>query len=101
MTKFPYQLDKEMHGFNKSGFEKLCGQAPDFVCRATLFGGSKEAILSMYDKCNSFLRQALDAGYIGTEEAIFSGLAKNSPSDFNLVSMPNGDIKNFLITLRG
>jgi glycosyltransferase involved in cell wall biosynthesis len=101
MTKFPYAIENEMHGFNKTGFQNLCGQIPDFVCRATLFGGSSAAITNMSDKFNSFLRQALEAGYIGTEEAIFSGLALQSPNDFNLVSMPNGDIKNFLITLRG
>ncbi len=101
MTTFPYQIDKEMHGYSKEGFRQLCRQIPDFVCRATLFGGTKQAIIDVDSKYNDFLRQSLSAGYIGTEEAIFSGLAVNEPHLFNLAGMSSGDIKHYLNTLRG
>ena len=101
MPKFPYSVNPEMHGYAKEGFQKIAGQIPDFVCRATLFGGSVEAINNVMAKYDDFLRQSVEAGYIGTEEAIFSGIAVKFPELFNLVSMPNGDIKNFLKTLRG
>jgi glycosyltransferase involved in cell wall biosynthesis len=101
MPAFPYLIDKEMHGYSKEGFETLCRQIPDFVCRATLFGGTKQAIIEVDSKYNDFLRQSLSAGYIGTEEAIFSGLAVEAPQLFNLAMMPNGDINHYLATLRG
>jgi hypothetical protein len=101
MPAFPYRIDKEMHGYSKEGFEALCRQIPDFVCRATLFGGTKQAIIDVDSKYNDFLRQSLSAGYIGTEEAIFSGLAVEAPQLFNLSMMANGDVNNYLDTLRG
>ena len=101
MATFPYHVQTEMHGYNKEGFQQLCGQIPEFVCRATLFGGSKQAITDVNVKYDNFLRQSLAAGYIGTEEAIFSGLAVAEPQLFNLAGMSNGDINNYLDTLRG
>jgi hypothetical protein len=101
MTRFPYRCETEMHGYACAGFQQLCGQIPDFVCRATLFGGTLDSINAVYPRYNEFLDQSLAAGFIGTEEAIFSGLALKHPELFQLVSMPNGDIKNYLNLLRG
>lgn len=101
MTTFPYQAATEMHGYACQGFLELCGSIPDFVCRATLFGGTKESIAAVALPYNDLLRRSLDAGYIGTEEALFSGLAVKYPQLFNLTAMPTGDIKNYVDTLRG
>lgn len=101
MTTFPYIVETEMHGYSRKGFEGLCRQIPDFVCRATLFGGTKQAIADINDKYNDFLQRSLSAGYIGTEEAIFSGLAVEEPQLFNLAVMSSGDINHYLDTLRG
>jgi glycosyltransferase involved in cell wall biosynthesis len=101
MTTFPYQVEAEMHGYARQGFVELVGQIPDFVGRATLFGGSKEAIAAVAEPYNDLLQKSLAAGYIGTEEALFSGLAVQHPQLFNLHAMPSGDIKHYLDTLRG
>jgi len=101
MTRFPYYVNAEVHGYSRDGFQQLCGQIPDFVCRATIFGGSKDSFIRVHGRYNEFLKQSLDAGYIGTEEAIFSGMALRWPELFNLAPMPSGDIKNYLNTLRG
>jgi len=101
MTTFPYQVETEMHGYAKQGFAELCGVVPDLVCRATLFGGTKKDISSVFPHYNDLLQRSLEAGYIGTEEALFSGLAEVYPDLFNLHQMPTGDIKNYINTLRG
>jgi hypothetical protein len=101
MPAFSYFVENEMHGYNKAGFQELCGQIPEFVCRATLFGGLKQSIIDVDTKYNDFLRRSLAAGYIGTEESIFSGLAVEEPQLFNLAMMTNGDVNNYLDTLRG
>ena len=101
VTTFPYQVEAEMHGYARQGFTSLCGSIPDFVCRATLFGGTKQAIAAVAAPYNALLQRSLEAGYIGTEEALFSGLAVKYPQLFNLFAMPTGDIKNYLETLRG
>lgn len=100
MPTFPYQVVTEMHGYARRGFAELCGQIPEFVCRATLFGGTRKAISEVFGPYNDLLRRSLDAGYIGTEEALFSGLAVKHPRLFTLFSMPTGDIKNCLAVLR-
>lgn len=100
---FPYPMEPnvaEMHGYSRQGFLNFCGQAPNQACRATLFGGTRQAIADVYVRYNEFVQQSLDAGCIGTEEAIFSGLALIAPELFNLVPMPHGDIRNYLSTLR-
>ena len=103
MTTFPYPMPEsvpEMHGYSRNGFLELCGRIPNTVCRATIFGGTKQAISDVYVQYNEFLKQSLAAGYIGTEEAIFSGLAITRQELFNLVPMHTGDIRNYLNTLR-
>jgi hypothetical protein len=96
MTRFPYYIESEMHGYSKEGFEKLCGKIPNFVCRATLFGGTKKAIFDLNEKFKDFLIKSLDNQYIGTEEALFSGISITNPELFNLFDMPNGGINNYL-----
>lgn len=99
ITRFPYYPDPEIHGFNKQGYNKICGAIPAYVYRATLFGGNKPAITKLITKYYEFLNMALDNGYLGTEEAIFSGLAVNHPELFHHTSLPDGDIKHFLALL--
>lgn len=96
MSTFPYRVAAEMHGYAARGFKELCGSIPDFVCRATLFGGTKEDLNSIAAPYDELLQQSLIAGYIGTEEALFSGLALKFPALFDLQRMPNGDIRHCL-----
>lgn len=99
ITRFPYYPNPEIHGFNKQGYNEMCGAVPPYVYRATLFGGNKTAISKLITKYSEFLNTALDKGYLGTEEAIFSGLALTHPELFHHTSLPDGDIKHFLALL--
>lgn len=100
MTCFPYNVVTEMHGYSKQGFELLCGKVPSAVCRATLFGGTMDSIPLFQEVYNDLLRKSLAAGYIGTEEALFSGIAATRPDLCLCWPMESGDIKNYLQTLR-
>jgi hypothetical protein len=100
MSTFPYTPIAEVHGYAKAGYQQLCGQIPSKVCRATLFGGNKDSLNAVAAEFRTFLYRSLEAGYIGTEEAIFTGLALLKPELFHLVDMPSGDIKHYLEFLR-
>lgn len=96
ITSFPYIPEAEIHGYSV----KVLLEIPNYVCRATIFGGTKEQIQSMKTKFYEQIHQSLNDGYIGTEEAIFTILSIKYPEDFNRLEMPNGDIKNLLHKLR-
>jgi hypothetical protein len=100
VTTFPYAADKEIHGYSIAGYDKLCGAIPNKVCRATLFGGSGQAISALNVKYDEFLAKSLELGFIGTEESLLTGVAINDPDLFSFYDMPNGDIKNYLETIR-
>lgn len=100
ITSYPYPLYTEIHGFSKNGYKKLCQSEPLKVPRATIFGGDLNAINELNVYFYNFLDKALSLGYIGTEEAIFAGIYKNKPEIFDIYHMPNGDINNYLSTIR-
>jgi hypothetical protein len=99
LPSFPYNVEHEVHGYGKQGYLDMCGKLPTRVGRATLFGGSSERILQMYNAFSEFLLQSVTRGYVGTEEAIFTGLMLNQPDLFDEFEMPSGDIRNYLRTL--
>jgi hypothetical protein len=78
----------------------IVGKKPEYVCRATLFGGSKEQISEFNDKYSSLINQCLEKGTIGTEEAIFTMVEMMNPDLVNRYAMPNGGIQNYLNTIR-
>jgi hypothetical protein len=100
MTSFPYWSGTEVHGYNIKGMKLMCGQHPSYVCRATLFGGSKEAIDKITPLFYYEVNQSLYQGCIGTEEAIYTILSYKDPECFNIYSMPSGDINNYLRTIK-
>jgi glycosyltransferase involved in cell wall biosynthesis len=100
MASFPYYTTSEIHGYNINGMIKRCGRNPGYVCRATLFGGAKEQIQQITNLYNAEIVWALRNGYIGTEESIYTILSVMHPDLFNIMQMPNGDMKNCLETLR-
>ena len=79
---------------------KLIGKRPEYVCRATLFGGSKDQIIEFNKHYYDVITQSLDQGVIGTEEALFTIVEMLNPDLVNRYAMPNGDIKNYLNTIR-
>ena len=78
----------------------ITGKTPNYVCRASIMGGSKGRIFKMYDTFDQMLRLSLDNGAIGTEEAIFTAISIYNSDFFTRVQMPSGDIKHYLNTIR-
>jgi hypothetical protein len=101
ITSYPYWTDSEIHGFDIISMTKLCENIkPDFVCRATLFGGTKKQIDNIDYLFNYYVRKSLNDGNIGTEESIYTIIGMNHEDGITRYEMSNGDIKNFLNTIR-
>ena len=100
LSSYPYSTNSEIHGYNIDTMTGIIGMKPEYVCRATLFGGSREQISGFFDKYEAALRESLKRGAIGTEEAIFTIVEMMYPDLVNRYAMPNGDIKNYLNTIR-
>ena len=100
LTSYPYSTNSEIHGLNIKFMEDTVGKKPEYVCRATIFGGSKDQIQKFNDKYFQLMRKSLDTGCIGTEEALFTMVEMMHPNLVERFVMPSGDIKNYLITLK-
>lgn len=101
MTSFDYYTESEVHGYSVKGFEAFCGGAPGYVCRASLFGGTREQITKVGELYEETVRQSLDAGFIGAEEAIYTIMSVRYPEMFNIHRMPTGDVyRNFIAHLK-
>jgi hypothetical protein len=79
---------------------KRCSRKPDYVCRATLFGGTRDQVQQITNLFYDEVTWALRNGCIGTEEAIYTIVSILHPDLFTIMQMPNGDIKHCLETLR-
>jgi hypothetical protein len=100
LTSYPYSTNSEIHGLNIKFMESVIGRKPEYVCRATLFGGSKEQIIKFNDKYFELIRRTIDAGQIGTEESIYTMVEMIYPELVQRYAMPNGDIKNYLNSIK-
>ena len=100
ITTFNYHTDTEVHGYNIHAMTKLCGKKPEYICRATLFGGKKDVIQNMTKVYDGELKDSLDKGNIGAEESIYTILSHKYPELFHCYKMPSGDIKNYLRSIR-
>jgi hypothetical protein len=100
LSSYPYNTNSEIHGCNINTMTEIAGVKPEYVCRATLFGGSKEQIAKFNNRYYSIINQCLYKGTIGTEEAIFTLVEMKYPELVSRYAMPNGDIKNYLNTIR-
>ena len=100
LTSYPYWTDSEIHGYDINKMTELVGTKPSYVCRATLFGGSPEQIKKFNDKYYEYIDTSLQNGAIGTEEAIFTMVEMKHPELVTRYAMPNGDIQNYLNTIR-
>jgi hypothetical protein len=96
LSSFPYYTDSEIHGYNINKMSQYIGEKPDYVCRATIFGGTQIAISNFFDKYVKVLEDSIGMGCIGAEESIFTIIEKKYPDLVDRVSMPNGDINNLL-----
>jgi glycosyltransferase involved in cell wall biosynthesis len=100
MSSFPYYTLTEIHGYNINTMATLLGTKPNYVCRATIFGGSKPALENFAKPYTEAIETSLEHGSIGAEEAIFTMVEHQHPDLINRFVMPNGDIKNLLDTIR-
>jgi len=100
LTSYPYWTETEIHGYNIVKMTDLIGNKPNYVCRATLFGGSKEQVDKFNAKYFEYIHKSLEIGAIGTEEAIFTIIAMKHPELIGRFAMTNGDIKNYLQLIR-
>jgi hypothetical protein len=100
ITSYPYYTNAEIHGYNMDGMIERCTRNPNYVCRATMFGGSRDQIRQITDLFYKEVDWAIENGYVGTEEAFYTILSVLYPELFSRYEMPNGDIKNYLNTLK-
>ena len=100
ITSFPYSTDSEIHGYNINKLKEYCGTFLNYVCRATLFGGTPEQIAEINRLFYTEVARSLENGAIGTEEAIYTILSIEYPQLFDRYKMASGDINHFLNTLR-
>ena len=69
---FPYDAEKEIHGFEYEKLNSLAGAKVNKVARGGFFGGPKHTIADINGIYYNLLKNTLDEGYMGTEESIFS-----------------------------
>jgi hypothetical protein len=100
-TSFNYNADKEIHGFNIDVMTEMCnGIRPNYVCRSTLFGGSKYQIDVASELFYSILDEAIKRETIGTEESIYTIMSHRFPIFFTRHNMSTGNIYEFLRTIK-
>lgn len=69
---FPYNAEKEIHGFDYNKLNSIAGAKVNKVARGGFFGGPKNTISDINGIYYGLLKSTLDEGYMGTEESIFS-----------------------------
>ena len=93
MGSFPYNVNTEVHGLSKRVMYNL-GWKGNYVCRATLFGGTKTGILNVYGEFERIVQDCIIRNAIGAEESIFTLVHSQRPDLIKLYEMPSGDIKS-------
>jgi hypothetical protein len=97
---YPYQADKEIHGFEFEAINKYAGKKVEYVCRGGLFGGHKTQINEANSTYYALLTKTLSSGYMGTEESIFSIMANIEPEIYRRYELDgNGLIVKFTESL--
>lgn len=97
---YPYEADNEIHGFEFNSINKFAGEKVDYVCRGGLFGGHKDFISQANSEYYNLLNGSLNEGKMGTEESVFSIMAKLHPENYRRFSLDgNGLVVKFLQAL--
>ena len=81
---FPYAADAEVHGFEYGALCRYAGGAVERVCRGGAFGGPAEAVAQFNATYYNLLRDTVSAGLLGTEESLFSILARRNPERYTV-----------------
>jgi 2-polyprenyl-3-methyl-5-hydroxy-6-metoxy-1,4-benzoquinol methylase len=97
---YPYEARDEIHGFKIDAMNKFARAKVDYVCRGGLFGGHIDAIKSANGMYWHLLNDTLHAGYMGTEESIFTIMSYLEPEKFRRYSLDaNGLVVKFIDAL--
>lgn len=97
---YEYEANQEIHGFELNAINKYAGEKVDYVCRGGLFGGHKDFISQAHSEYYFLLQDCLNAGFMGTEESIFSIMCKKSEHTYNRYALdPNGLIAKYMQAL--
>lgn len=97
---YPYETNTEIHGFDFRAICNFAGSKVEYVCRGGLFGGHKTAINEANGTYYAALSKTLDAGFMGTEESIFSIMAYQSPHIYRRYALDgNGMIVKYVQAL--
>jgi hypothetical protein len=105
---FPYDADREIHGFDIDSMTEIVGQRVNKVCRGGFFGGSKMMIREMNTLYYDLMRTTLNNGLMGTEESLFSIMTYTNPTNIDYVEIEsNGllykffeDVKNDSVIIK-
>ena len=97
---YPYDAVDEIHGFDYKAINEYSKDKVKYVCRGGLFGGHKNYISQANATYYSLLKETLDAGYMGTEESVFSIMAHLEPHIYRRYALDgNGLIVKFIQAL--
>lgn len=69
---FPYEANKEVHGFEYEKLNEYAGATVKRVARGGFFGGPKDTVEEINNLYYGYLNRSLSEGLMGTEESIFS-----------------------------
>lgn len=100
---FPYDGTVEVHGFSKPAFDRYAGSGvpTNRVARGGFFGGTKDCINQINSIYYNLLSETLGAGFMGTEENIFTLITYTQPSLCNIKMIEsNGLIYSFFEELK-
>jgi O-methyltransferase len=87
----------EVHGFNWEKLNEYAGGVVEWISRGGLFGGKKEVISDVNSYYWHLLDNSLNENLMGTEESLFSILAKKYPEIFRTSKINiNGHIQEFV-----
>lgn len=98
---FPYEAEREIHGFEYSHLNALAGGKVTKVARGGFFGGPKHTISEINGIYYNLLKTTLFDGYMGTEESIFSIMCHSDADRINYFEIEsNGLIGRFFENLK-
>jgi hypothetical protein len=98
---FPYEAEREIHGFSYPRINDFAGRDVKLVCRGGLFGGSKTKISDINGLYYDILHTTINQGLMGTEESLFSILLYKHSDLINYVEIDsNGLLGKFCEDLK-
>lgn len=97
---YPYEANDEIHGFTYDALNKYADDTVKYVCRGGLFGGHKDFLSQANATYYRLLESTLGAGYMGTEESLFSIMSHLEPHIYRRYALDgNGLIVKFVQAL--